>query len=400
MGELERRLPSTATLFILVSVASVAAVLFTPGLPEMRIFFNISSDQVHWTVNIFLFGFALGQLVYAPFSNRFNRKSTLFAGLMIASFGALVCSVSYYLQAFWFLLFGLLVMSLGSSVGLSLTFTIINDSYETEKARKVIPLVTLAFSVMPGLAVFAGGVIVSQFNWLGCFLFLLGYFMCVIWLVHCLPETSKTFDPHALRWSNIYTRYKTVFLNKTIWLFSLKWGLCTAIVYIYAAEAPLIVIEKMKVSPERYGTFNLVTSAGFITGTLITRLLVSGISPLPMMLSGLAASCFGSILLFVLSNKSPMNPWSVFLPMFFVFLGLPAIFSTASSLALKELQDKATASSFMTFINMLAAVFSLILIVMVPGDPERVMEEFIIGLLLIIAALILFSSRFRLFSYG
>jgi MFS family permease len=348
-------------------------------------------------VNLFLFGFAVGQLVYAPFSNRFNRKTTLFAGLILASFGALICSLSYFLQAFSILLCGLLAMSLGASVGLSLTFTIINDSYDTEKARKVIPLVTLSFSVMPGLAVLVGGVIVSHFEWPGCFHFLLGYFLFAIYLVYLLPETSKILDPDALRWKNIFSRYKTVFLNKTIWLFSLKWGLCTAIVYIYAAEAPLIVIEKMKVSPERYGTLNLVTSAGFITGTLLTRLLVSKISPLPMMLAGLMAALFGSVLLIVFSNEDTMNPWSVFLPMFFVFFGLPAVFSTASSLALRELLDKATASSFMTFINMSAAVVSLMLIVMVPGDPERVMEEFIVGILLIIAALIAYSSRAKLF---
>ena len=184
-----KKLPSTITLFILVSIASVAAVLYTPAFPQLKTFFNIDSDTVHWTVNLFLFGYALGQLIYAPFSNRFNRRNTLFLGLSLSCVGAGICFISYFSQEYYVLLFGLLVMSLGSRAGLSLAFTFINDVYDHHQARKVIPMVTLAFSVMPGLGIFLGGFLVDRFHWSSCFVFLLAYFLFVGVLVYLMPET-------------------------------------------------------------------------------------------------------------------------------------------------------------------------------------------------------------------
>lgn len=52
-------------LLLLISFASVNAVLFTPGLPEIASFFNLSNDQAQLTISLFLIGYAGGQLVYA-----------------------------------------------------------------------------------------------------------------------------------------------------------------------------------------------------------------------------------------------------------------------------------------------------------------------------------------------
>lgn len=388
----KQRLPSTITLFILVSIASIAAVLYTPALPQFKTFFNIDSDRVQWTVNLFLFGYAIGQLIYAPFSNRFKRRNTLFLGLSLSCLGAGICILSYFSQEYFVLLLGLLVMSLGSSAGLSLAFTIINDVYDHQLARKVIPMVTLAFSVMPGLGVFLGGFLVDNLHWSSCFVFLLGYFLFVGILVYLLPETCKRTDPNALNLANIFGSYKAVITSRTLWHYSLIWGFCTAIVYIFATTAPLIVITHMKVNPSVYGTFNLLTSVGFISGTLFTRSMVSRLTPLQMMTVGLFIALIGSVLLVGLSWLTKLGPWGVFLSMFFIFLGLPPIFSTASSLAVRDLPDKASASSLMTFINMAVTVVLLFSVGLIPGDPEQVMAEVFLLILLVMGSFIL-SSR-------
>ena len=358
--------PSTIILFILISVASVAAVIYTPALPQIKSFFNIDSDKVSWAVNLFLLGYAVGQLIYAPLSNRFNRRHTLFCGLSLASVGAGICILSYYLQNYYVLLLGLLVTSLGSCAGLTLAFTIINDVYDAHQSRKVIPMVTLSFSIMPGL----------------------GVFVCSF-----LPETCKRTDPNALQLSNIYGRFKEVFSSGKLWYYSLLWGFCTSIVYIFAATAPLVVITQMQVDPSVYGMFTLITSFGLLSGTLFTRLMVSLLSPVQMMISGLLIGLVGSVSFVLLSLFTVIGPWEIFCCMFFVFFGLPAIFTTASSLAAKGQNDKASASSVMTFINMGVTVALFFGVTLLPGDPERVLPEVVLVILLAIA-LFIFSSRY------
>src|SRR5580700_3998703 len=71
------------TLLLMISFASVNAVLFTPALPAIAHFFMLSNDQAQLTVSWFLVGYALGQLIYGPLANRFGRKPALYAGISL-----------------------------------------------------------------------------------------------------------------------------------------------------------------------------------------------------------------------------------------------------------------------------------------------------------------------------
>lgn len=67
------------TLILLISFASVNAVLFTPALPDIARYFMIDDTIVQSTITWFLVGYALGQLVYGPIANRFGRKPALYS---------------------------------------------------------------------------------------------------------------------------------------------------------------------------------------------------------------------------------------------------------------------------------------------------------------------------------
>ena len=71
------------TLLLMISFASVNAVLFTPALPNIAHFFAISDSIAQQTITWFLIGYAVGQLLYGPLANRFGRKKALFAGVSL-----------------------------------------------------------------------------------------------------------------------------------------------------------------------------------------------------------------------------------------------------------------------------------------------------------------------------
>ena len=50
--------PNTVTLLLLISYATVSAVLFAPGLPQMSAFFAVSSSSIQFAVVAFLFAYA------------------------------------------------------------------------------------------------------------------------------------------------------------------------------------------------------------------------------------------------------------------------------------------------------------------------------------------------------
>lgn len=367
--------PSRFTLFILMALASVGAVLFTPAIPTIQKQFSVSSSAVQWTVSIFIIGYALGQLIYGPLANRLGRKPTLYLAILVAIAGSILCGISSYFDSFALLLIGRLIMAIGAASGLTLTFTIISDVYSTEEARPLIAYMTLAFAIFPGLAIFLGGFIVRYYSWEFCFYFLAVYYFFALVLCFYLPETGKGIDRSALRVSSILKGYRKAIKNLNLWVYTSMWGLCTAIIYIFAATAPLIVIDKMGLKPNTFGSLSLIVSAGLFLGGFVAGRINKKHDHQKIILLGTLVMLLGAVALYIFSDWVQLEPWSFFGSTFVIYFGLPLVFSNGSALAGKTVTDKASASSMMSFLNMMFAVVGLYLMGLVHNMPERIMPE-------------------------
>ncbi len=177
---LPQKEPHILTLIIMSSFASMGAVIFTPALPEIVQYFKISINHSQLTITLFLLGYALGQLIYGPLANRLGRKSAFYIGILVATIGSIISILSEPLNSFGLLIFGRMLEALGSSAGLVIAFTIINDHYYPQQARRIIAYLMLAFAVVPGIATFIGGLLVSHWHWITCFYFLLIYGLILI----------------------------------------------------------------------------------------------------------------------------------------------------------------------------------------------------------------------------
>ena len=155
-------------LLLLIAFASVTGLLFTPALPELGSYFGISENKAQWTISIFLVGYCLGQLPYGPLANRFGRKKTIFIGVILAFLGSFM---AYLAPNFWVFCIARFIQALGSAVGLKISFTMISDEFTGKEATKAIALLSLAFGVMPGVAIATGGFITSFAGWKGSILF-------------------------------------------------------------------------------------------------------------------------------------------------------------------------------------------------------------------------------------
>ncbi|MBS0654115.1 MAG: MFS transporter, partial [Verrucomicrobia bacterium] len=149
--------PQFIILLVLVSFASVGAVLFTPALPSIQEFFGISVGKAQLTVTAYLIGYAFAQLPYGPIANRYGRKPALYFGISLAIIGSLLCAFSAPAHSFGLLLFGRVIQALGASVGLKVSFTMVGDAFDQTVATKTISRLLLSFAVMPSLAIAIGG---------------------------------------------------------------------------------------------------------------------------------------------------------------------------------------------------------------------------------------------------
>lgn len=385
--------PSVITLIALTAFAAVAAVLYTPALPRIMRDFGVSTSAGQMTMTVFLIAYTLGQLFFGPITNRFGRKPTIYFGISIGIIGSLLCSIAPVLSNFDLFVWGRGIQGLGTSVGLVLAFSIINDRYEGAEARKIIAYSTLAFAVLPGVSIFIGGLLVKYFSWVSCFYFLIAYSFFVLALVTKLPETSTETDINALKISQIILRYQKVIRSRRLIAYASLWGLSTAIVYIFATIAPILTIKYLHATPAVYGLLNLLTSAGLVSGNLFSANITKKLSGQNTILLGILLAATGSASLMLLKYFASITLVTFYVPIFFLYSGLPLIFANASALASENVNDKATAASMVTLTNMTIAVIGLMIVSASSDKIIFLMPEIFSGIVITMVILLAFIQR-------
>ncbi|MCF6765554.1 MFS transporter [Thiotrichales bacterium 19S3-7] len=336
------------TLILLISIASVGSVLPSAALPAIAQHFNISLSQSELVITIFVLGYAISQLPYGALANRFGRKNSLYIGLIIALIGGLISSI---FNDFTIVLIGRLIMALGCGAGLTLTFTMIGDVYQSTTARRVTAYATSSFAIMPGVGIFIGSQLTTYINWQSNFIFLTLYTLLVLILAYFLPETKPRTTPKA-SFKEILYRYRVELGKSNVYRYGLIWGLTISIIYIMAATASIISINEIGLSNTTFGIDYLVIMFGYFIGNLLTAKFDHRLKASIIMLIGTIITLISSFFLVLFPLFSTPNPYAFFVPSIIMFVGLPMIFSTAGALAVQNANDKPTASSLTTFIAM------------------------------------------------
>lgn len=344
--------PPLAALILLISFASNAAVVFTPGIPAIIKHFGIPESWGQLTVTVFIIGYALGQLIYAPLANRFGRKPIIYTGILIGFAGSILSGLSSLSDHFAFLIISRFIMAIGTSVGLVLTFTIINDFFYQQDARKIVPYTGISFSTLPFIFVMIGGFLVRYLGWASSFYFFACYCLLLLASSATLPETAHTLDPSATKIKHILKRYQTGFTNLHLFSFSTLAGCTTAFIYLFAAAAPLIVIEQFRVTPDVYGLLTLIVSAGYVIGNIFSAYISKYLSGLRSIQVGVVFVSLAMIIFAILSFSNLMNVYLFYLLFFLIYMGNPLIFTNSMVFATTEFHDKPTASAIASFINM------------------------------------------------
>ncbi len=340
------------TLILMISFASVNAVLFTPALPDIASFFSLPDKVAQYTVSWFLIGYAIGQLFYGPLANRYGRKSALYIGIVLQIVASLVCVLSGVMDLYPLLVMGRFIMALGSGVGLNMTFTLVNECYEPKVACQKIAYLMLAFAITPGLGVALGGFLNAHFGWMSCFIGGAMYGLILLIFIAKLPYVEKKLDLHALRWTHLQKAYGGQLNNVPLLAGGLLMGAATCFVYVFAALAPFIAINIMGMRSEAYGIANLIPSIGLIIGSLCSAQLVKKHSLGFLIKVGLVICALGSLFMIVAMGFSFSVLISLFLPMMIIYIGLSFVLANASSIAMSLVKDKAHGSAVMSFINM------------------------------------------------
>lgn len=331
-----------------ICTASFSAAILSPAFPIISKQLLLHHGAVSWLMTIFMLGYVFGQLFYGPVANSFGRLFALRLGLVINILGIIVCMFGYH--SFVILLIGRFITALGSSAGLVCTFILINELYDASDAKEVMAYTVVAFTVGLAMSVSLGGIVTQYAEWQDCFWVLLFHGACMLWATVIFSETLKVKKPfHPLE---IFKHYKRAILNKKLFLFSIILSFVSFMTYGYSTAAPLIAHSLLRLNPAGYGFWNLWNMLGMLSSGILGKILIKKYKISFVFILGFLG--MGIVVLSLIA----FSYFKLYFPLWFFtttmlgyfFSGL--LFPCAAFYASTALDDKASASAVMNFLNM------------------------------------------------
>jgi multidrug resistance protein len=379
--------PSFLILMMLISYPSFVAVFYTPALPNMATYFNVSRGFIQQSMTAYLFGYAIGQLFYGPVANAFGRKKALYLGAIISIVGSLGCALARPFVSIWMLFIFRFIQAFGASCGINMTFTYIYDCFDEKEARKVSSIMPISFAIMPVIGILLGGFITHFLDWEWCFYVLTIFGLLLVMLITKLPEPNHPNDHLAIYPLHVVRSYIAAIKNMKMVLFSLLLGCGVSLYYIFSTIAPFIVIVDLKETISTFGEISLVLGLGYLFGSIFSRVLVKYVSTRKALVIGISVDTFFALLMLVCFLMGKVNLFTLFFPMTMIFFGQSLVFASATQLGMVHSVDHASTSSMMSFIFI---GFSVLSVLIISASYTKKAVELPIYLLLFIAIMWLF----------
>ncbi|HWM45752.1 MAG TPA: multidrug effflux MFS transporter [Xanthobacteraceae bacterium] len=283
----------TALLAFLTSFGPLSVDLFLPSMPAIGRAFDAPESQVQLTISLYLVGYAIGQLLYGPLSDRFGRKPVVLTALAIFCLGSLGAALAHGLE--WLIL-GRIGQALGASGAMIVTRAVVRDFYEGAHAGRQLSVMGMMMGLVPIVAPIIGGLLLVSAGWRAGFAFQFAVGALALLLVwRYLAETHR---PSSTSIAAIAASYRTVAMHP-VFLANMIVG-CFAYSGLFAwiAGSPFVLQGLIGLTPLQFSLCYAVSCAGFMTGGAIaTRLVLqfgldrtAGLGVLALALAGTAAA--------------------------------------------------------------------------------------------------------------
>ncbi|SDJ36731.1 MFS transporter, DHA1 family, bicyclomycin/chloramphenicol resistance protein [Frankineae bacterium MT45] len=172
---------------LLCGVSPFATDMYLPSFTSMQADLHTTASLVQLTLTTFLVGFAFGQLIIGPVSDRFGRRRPLLIATAVFAIANAVCALA---PGVWIFIGARFLAGFAGSAGLVIGRAIVSDRVSGQRAARSLSVLLMISSVAPVVAPLAGGALVGPVGWRGIFWVLTG--LAVVMFVGALlllPES-------------------------------------------------------------------------------------------------------------------------------------------------------------------------------------------------------------------
>ncbi|WP_111412421.1 Bcr/CflA family multidrug efflux MFS transporter [Billgrantia lactosivorans] len=299
------------------ALAPFAIDAYLPAMAALAASIGASIHHTELSLSAFLAGFALGQLLFGPLSDRVGRKPVLLGGLVAFLLASLVITTVDSLAE---LLAWRFVQALGGGATVVNSAAIVRDCFSGREAAKVMSTMAIIMLLAPLVAPVVGSGLLYLGDWWLIFVFLAGYAAFLMWLMGTrLPETRPPGAPAASP-RQMLGNYLSVLRHREAMGYVCAASMSFAGLFAFITASPFLYLEHYGLSP---GLYPLVFGVNVIAMAASNRLnirLLRRRTPQQNLRLGLAIQLAAASGLALLVATGLESLWSM-VPLIMLFAG-------------------------------------------------------------------------------
>ena len=272
-----RRVVYIILLGALTALGPFTIDLYLPAFPVLQQDFQTSAAAIQLTLTGTMIGFALGQLIVGPLSDKVGRRRPLLAVTalhVIASVGAALAPDLTLLAV------ARVLMGMGAAAGGVVAMAIVRDLFGGRRLVVMLSRLALVSGVAPVIAPLIGSALLAVMPWRGIFVVLAVYgFVMLVSAIALVPETLPKARRGAAGGASVLARYRSVFSDGVFIGVLIIGGITFSGLFSYLSSSSFLFQEGYGFDAQQYGMLFAVNSLGVVLGVQTASRLAARFGP-------------------------------------------------------------------------------------------------------------------------
>ena len=263
----------TTLLAMLSALGPLSMDMYLPSLPDIAHVLQAPTARVQLTVSSYLIGFAVGQVIYGPVSDRHGRRPVLLAAVALYLISTLVCAATPSVTP---LIGARFLQGIGGSGSIVLARAIVRDLYSGVQAARELSLMGSISAFAPIVAPMIGGVLQTAFGWRASFIAMAAFAVVALVVAgRLLPETLRQRACQPISLSSVVGGYGAVLRHRGFLVYLGILTISYAGLFAWISGASVVLQGIYGLSAVAFGFTFALGAAGYMLGaTVATRLVL------------------------------------------------------------------------------------------------------------------------------
>ena len=288
-------------------------------------------------------GFAIGQVIYGPISDRHGRRPIFLAAISVFIAASVVCALAPSIEI---LIGARFVQAVGGAGMTVLARAVVRDVYEGVAVAREFSRLTAVMALAPLIAPLIGGVLQTFFGWRSNFIVLTAIGVAAAALVALLlPETLRSRAPEPVSFGSILRSYRTFVRDRTFLAYSGILICAFGGLFAWISASAFVLQNLYGLTPFEFGLAFAVGSAGYLIGTWIAAHIVARVGLDRTLGLGCVAMAAGGTACVLALGLGFTSATTLVVPVAVFLAGLGLALPQAQAGALLPFPDRAGAAS-------------------------------------------------------